>query len=366
MKLLIVNNNFDLSTGGGAERYTLDIIDALKERGHEVYTSTGIEHLEKVDAVYVNNCFDTLSLEKLTARPSIRFIHDHQIYCPGTPKYWFNTQRPCQICTDWRCMYYAFTEKCQSRNPKKFVPQTISKQKELAVNKRFKKLFVASEFMKDMLIENDFAEEQVYVNHLFPYGLTIGSLGSVGSLREEEKPLILYVGRLFKEKGVDYLLRAAAEIKIPFRLIVIGTGWEEQNLKQLCKELNLQSKVEFLGFVQKSDLVNYYQQANVVVVPSVWPEPFGLIGIEAYQYKKPVIAFDSGGISEWLKHSQTGYLVERLNYRQMAERITELLTNIEIANEFGEAGYNLVYQEFTLKKHVDVLEETLKEIIGRR
>ena len=169
MKILVVNNNFNLESGGGAERYTLDVIEGLRSRGHTVYNSTGTDHLEETEVVYVNNCFNTSLLGQLTRKPAVRFIHDHQIYCPGTPKYWFNSQKQCCINTNLRCIYYGFTEKCQSRNPLKFIPQTLGKPGEIKVNQQFKKILVASEFMRQMLIDNGFQKKQVVVNHLFPY-----------------------------------------------------------------------------------------------------------------------------------------------------------------------------------------------------
>lgn len=366
MKILIHNNNFDLSTGGGAERYVLDIIAGLKDREHEVFTSTNTQHLEKVDIVYVNNCIDTSLLEKLQSKPCVRFIHDHKIYCPGTPKYWFCSEQQCRINTDLRCIYYAFSEHCQSRNPLKFLPATLGKQNELAVNRKFKKLIVASDFMKEMLLCHGFSEEQVVVNTLFPYGEVADDKKNASNLQliKEEPPLVLYVGRIFKEKGVDYLIKAAALLKQDFKLVIIGTGWEEAYCKKLSLKLGLQQRIHFTGFLKPDEISEYYKKCRLVVVPSVWPEPFGLIGLEAYQFSKPVVAFDTGGISHWLKNEQNGFMVERLNTKRLAEKIDILLSDKELSDTLGKNGYNMLQEQFTFKRHLDNLEKVFTEVVS--
>ncbi|MFH1896384.1 MAG: glycosyltransferase family 4 protein [bacterium] len=366
MRILIVNNNFSSEFGGkagGAERYVLDVVEGLKSKGHKVYTSTGTEHLEKAEVVFVNNCFNTTLLKEITQKPAVRFVHDHQVYCPGTPKYWFHSQKQCCINTSWRCLYYALCEQCLSRNPARAVPAVLAKPKELAVNRKFKKILVASEFMRQMLLENGFAKEQVEINHLFPYGEFVSNLRGQENL-PNDKPLILYAGRIFKEKGVDQLIRAVALLKQDFRLVICGAGWDKERCARIVKELGLDSRVTFAGSVPQKELLEYYQQAEVVVVPSVWPEPFGLIGIEAYQYGKPVVGFDSGGISEWLKNGKNGFLVEGLNISQMAQKIDLLLKDKDLAQKMGQAGKAMVAEEFTFKGHIKRLEEVFETVIN--
>ena len=94
------------------------------------------------------------------------------------------------------------------------------------------------------------------------------------------------------------------------------------------------------------DTGRWYNSAAVVVVPSRWQEPFGLIGGEAYSYFKPVIAFDVGGISEWLKDKETGFLVKEGDVVAFAEKIEFLLNNPKEAEKMGYAGNSLMKQKF--------------------
>jgi len=214
--------------------------------------------------------------------------------------------------------------------------------------------------MRQMLIDNGFQKKQVVVNHLFPYDEAPEDLLVPV---QRKRPLVLYVGRIFIEKGVYELVEAFSQLSLDCDLVICGTGWDEKRCQDLVRKLGLCEKVKFNNFIPKEDLWKLYASSSIVVVPSVWPEPFALIGIEAFQFKKPVVAFDSGGISEWLKDGVTGFLVERLNIKKMACKIDLLLKDKELAQKMGQAGRALVEREFGLKKHLDKLEATLKQAV---
>lgn len=87
----------------------------------------------------------------------------------------------------------------------------------------------------------------------------------------------------------------------------------------------------------------------------MWPEAFGLVGLEAMKNKKPVVAFDSGGIADWLYDGENGYLVPRGDTVFFADRIKFLLENPQIAEEMGERGYEILVSKFTKEAHIDKL-----------
>lgn len=114
---------------------------------------------------------------------------------------------------------------------------------------------------------------------------------------------ILYVGQLVAGKGVRVLLEAAARLRVPFTLTIVGAGRDEQLLRRRAASL-APGAVRFAGW--QTDVAPFFAAADVVVVPSLWNEPFCLVGVEALAAGVPVVAFDRGGIGDWLKPDETG------------------------------------------------------------
>ena len=82
-----------------------------------------------------------------------------------------------------------------------------------------------------------------------------------------------------------------------------------------------------MGYVPRAELWQHYLDATVFAMSSVWPEPFGMVGPEAMRWGLPVVAFDAGGIREWLTDGENGFLVPWMNTQQYASRIEQLLSN---------------------------------------
>lgn len=169
---------------------------------------------------------------------------------------------------------------------------------------------------------------------------------------------ILYVGRLSKEKGVEYLLKAMSLIikEIPtVHLDIVGDGDEKHRLEILTKELNLEKSVAFIGSISHSEVEKYYKKANIVTITSIWPEPFGLIGPEAMSVGRPVIGTKVGGIPEWLEDGKTGFLVEPKNSKDIANKIIKLFKNQKLLKIFGERAY-IKSAQFSIEEYVNNLE----------
>ena len=153
---------------------------------------------------------------------------------------------------------------------------------------------VISAYMRNNLLMNGFNVNSIY--KLYPFKQLKDSV-----FRQEHKdgpPVILYVGQLVRGKGVDLLLTALSKLDIDFKAYIVGGNNDESYLKEMSSELGLSNKVVFTGWQNNPD--EYFEKADVVAFPSRWQEPFGLVGIEAFAFRKPVVAFDVGGVSEWL------------------------------------------------------------------
>jgi glycosyltransferase involved in cell wall biosynthesis len=123
--------------------------------------------------------------------------------------------------------------------------------------------------------------------------------------------------------------------------------------------LGLRDRVRFHGFVPREIMKEFTLQASVLVVSSVWPEPFGLVGPEALSYGVPVVAFDAGGIREWLIDGENGFLVPWMDTDAMGERVERLLRDKELARRLGRRGREMVNNQHNVERQIDALEQVL-------
>ncbi|PIO04479.1 hypothetical protein COT48_00160, partial [Candidatus Woesearchaeota archaeon CG08_land_8_20_14_0_20_47_9] len=177
---------------------------------------------------------------------------------------------------------------------------------------------------------------------------------------------LLYVGSFKKQKGVIYLLEAIPLIasKIPdIHLFVAGDGVERECLEAAVTRLKIGKYVTFLGWVPNKCLQEYYDKSNILVVPSIGPESFGLIGLEAMSVGRPVVASNVGGIPEWLDNGITGYLVEPGKPEQIAEKVIKLISDRESLKRMGLNARRKA-ETFDINRHVIELEKIYRRVVA--
>lgn len=148
---------------------------------------------------------------------------------------------------------------------------------------------------------------------------------------------LLFVGRLNAQKGIELLLRALAVTTSKVSLDVVGDGPDAERLKALAGELEIADRVRWIGALPQQQLTEYYRSATALVVPSV-NEGLGLVAVEAQLCETPVIAFDSGGLSDVVSNQRTGILVEDLSASALAAAIDALLASPDRGAALGAAG----------------------------
>lgn len=384
MKIVFINNRF--GSIGGAERYVKDVALELSLRGESVtvihsendlfkdnkYGIKGITSLDpellkkeiqdlSPDIVFIHNIENPELLNVLgSLAVVVPFVHDHHYYCPGNSKLWFRSNKVCTVPTSLNCGLRAFTEKCMTRNPIKILPEIVLRRNFLSALKLRPKILCNSHYVAERLIQNGLDGSRVEIIPLFPGG----EVRQVTKKEEiPETPEILFVGRVFIEKGVEYLLRAVRHVNQPFKLIVVGDGWDLQRCKSIASALGISKNVNFLGELKRNEIDKYYARCRMVVVPSIWPEPFGMTGLEGFSFEKPCIAFNVGGIPDWLEDSTTGYLVERGDVCALADRISLLLANKDEAERLGLKARKKVEDVFNIGRHTDRLIEIFRSVI---
>jgi colanic acid/amylovoran biosynthesis glycosyltransferase len=218
-------------------------------------------------------------------------------------------------------------------------------------------LFLAvSKFIRRKLLDQGFPEERVLVQYT---GVDTKKFKPAST---ERSPLILFVGRLEESKGAEFLIKAAADVErqLPaLELVLIGDGSLRADLEKRAKQLL--RRYRFLGLRSSEEVCDWMNRASLVCVPSITrrsgeEEAFGMVCAEAQAVAKPVVAFNSGGISEVVCHGSTGFLAPERDWRALAEYLLALLQNAELRKRFGLLGRELVLRQFDLEHCTRLLE----------
>ena len=162
-----------------------------------------------------------------------------------------------------------------------------------------------------------------------------------------DTPILLFVGRIERLKGIDTLLESVAVVSRTctgrdLKVLIVGGGGqtEQENAElrrvvKLHRELNLEEQVEFVGSKPQELLPLYYSAADITVMPSHY-ESFGLVAVESMASGTPVIASNVGGLSFTVKDGETGFLVPEENHFALAEQVHTLLKNADLRLRMGE------------------------------
>jgi glycosyltransferase involved in cell wall biosynthesis len=392
MRILIATHHRTVI--GGAETYLREIVPALSARGHDlalftekaampgrpvideqagrlpVWCGEGQEPgvaLRAIqdwgpDVVYSQGLENPdVEEEFLGKYATALFAHNYRGTCiSGSKRFAFPRVRPCCRAFGPACLALYYPRRCGGLNPWSMVRQYRLQRRRRGVVRSCSAVLVASRHMRDEYRRHGVAEERLHLVPLFP----------PGQEREPEPPAarpcggrVLFIGRLTNLKGGRLLLRAmqvaSARLGRPLELTVAGDGPERSRLETLAGRLGV--RAEFLGWTATPRRIALMRAADVLAVPSVWPEPFGLIGIEAGCVGLPAVAFAVGGIPEWLRPGESGELApgDPPTGRGLADALVRALAREDHLQRLRQGAWR-VAGEFTREAHLERLEAILE------
>jgi spore coat protein SA len=263
----------------------------------------------------------------------------------------------------------------------------IEKEELISCLHQADKIIVNSHFLKNFLIEQTgCVANKVIVNHLGVDITQFQSKWSLNQIRKKEnfikqmnlegRKIILFVGRLRKIKGVDKIFHAMPSIvqAVPDTLLIIaGSAFygSDRRTNYVDKLYTLAKAfpdhVRFVSFIPHVEIHNWFEAADIVLVPSIGHEAFGLVNVEAMACGVPVIATDIGGMPEVIEHDRTGYLINTQNMEvELSNCVIQLLNNPHKINILGLNSVNRVLEHFTWEKSANRILQLYNEILSKK
>ncbi len=217
-----------------------------------------------------------------------------------------------------------------------------------------------SESTRDDLVARGVSRERIRV--IFP-GIDSSHYTPDPSVRSA-RPTFAYIGRLKKYKGVDLVIRAFALCAIPdARLQVAGAGEFRPELERLAGTLGVADRVDFLGRIDEAAKIAMLRRAWATLFASP-KEGWGITNLEAAASGTPVIASNSPGIRESVRHGETGFLVPHGDVAAMAESMRYLSNERALVERLGIAARHFA-EGFTWQRAADETETHLREVVGK-
>jgi len=354
---------------GGLERYIHAVASLLKREGFAVYCIYAervnaadeflsvfdkhwtVAQLDAVDETFalatLHKIVDPALLDRLIEKfaPTV-FVHDHDYYCPKGYKYLLYKRKNCTF------PYGPWCGLCASLVPPRQVKDGyaallkrnfVDAPRRFAAFKKAPAYVVLSEFMKRNLVSNGVSAERVRVLHPF-----LDVPAHTAQPESGAPPTLVFIGQQVMSKGTPLFLEAVRAMQEKARAFVVGNGPRLEDFRALSRQMGLEGRVEFTGWI--SNPRDYLMRADVAVFPSLWQEPFGLSGIEAMSCAVPVVAFNVGGVSEWLRDGYNGLLVPERDTAAMAAALDALVRNPDQRKKLGEQGRAFVRSAYAPQK----------------
>jgi glycosyltransferase involved in cell wall biosynthesis len=336
---------------------------SLLPRQAAVARALAILDAASVDVVHLHQVNNGPLVTAIAARwPTFYFVHNHILTCPSGTRLLMNSGQLCpQPGPAPSCIANAYHQRCNSRRPGT-VLYTLLRCLSARAFAHGLALGVDSHYMKATLVASGYPADAITVTPT----VTEITPPPDGYYPTAAPPRILYVGQLTEIKGAPLLLEALRRLTIPANLVVAGEGYLLPKLRQQVAQLGLQARVTFAGHVSRQRLSELLRESALVAVPARYPEPFGLVGPEAMAHARPVVAFATGGIPEWLDDGVTGLLARPNDVDDFAAKIERLLARPAEARAMGLAGREAWERRFHPHHHVATLLEVYDSLAASR
>lgn len=333
------NRGYDVAvvTGGG------DAVELLEQNGINVFIVPTIKHAHRSIKNFIAG---TWKLSRISKQFQPDIYHAHHFYVANQVRWMPIVHRPKIILTvhaDIPCLGIL-----PHHVGKKLIAVSQSVRREIlkcspGIDRRIEVILYGTSFLG--------FEEEVRALPLYDRLM-------------REKPshfVITFAGRLVQAKGVHLLIQAIVQLreKIPVLLVIAGMGTEQDSLLQQAND----EGIDYIYFGNLRDIKPVLESSDVVIMPSLMLEGFGLILLEAGLTRRAVIASRTDGIPELIEHERTGLLVEPGNVEEIASAIHRLYVDHEFKARLQTALHETVVNEYTIEKMTNAIERVYKSVL---
>jgi glycosyltransferase involved in cell wall biosynthesis len=322
----------------------------------------------KPDVLYMHNLQDPRVVDQLTAiAPSVTFIHTYFGTCVSGAKIHTRPYAiPCEKRFGPMCLVHYFPRGCGGRSPVTMWQLYRKEARRLETLQKQHAVITHSAHMQRELAAHGVTADVI------PYAPYAVSIPDVDWAPNAEKSCdILFAGRMDALKGGMLLLEAVPVVRRrlgrPLCVVFAGDGPDRRRWESRAKEIaakHAQISILFAGWCDETELGALMRDSRLLVVPSVWPEPFGSVGMAAARYGVPAAAFNVGGIPQWLHEGVNGHLASGSppTAGGLAGAVVKCLEDPVHYEELSH-GARRVASAFTMDKHLPGLVQILERVI---
>jgi glycosyltransferase involved in cell wall biosynthesis len=323
--------------------------------------------------LYAHGLLDpALERRTLEIAPSVFFAHNYYGTCiSGAKTFKSPSVTPCHRKFGWQCLAHYYPRRCGGWSPVTMVRQYRQQRDRLDLLSHYSAIVTHSTHMQKEYINHGLNTARVFN---VKYGAAQASPDTCGATSVPftvDRPWeLVFVGRMDGLKGGRELLEALPEVAQrlgrELRLTLAGDGPErgawEILAARICRH-EPRVHVSFPGWIERSAVDQLFARSDLLVLPSLWPEPLALVGLEAARHRLPVAAFAVGGISDWLTSGTNGFLApgDPPTVGGLAHAIAACLRD-ETTHERLREGAGRLSADFTFDTHVELLLRAFTEV----
>lgn len=415
MKIILVHYRYFIS--GGPERYMFNIIDLLKENGHEVipfsvkhnknvesdyqeeffldpigsgdeifgheykkdfrtvskvisrmlYSSEAKKKLKnlirkiKPDLIYVLQFQNKISCSVIDAAhelniPIVQRISDFGHICIDNIFYQYQKKEVCEKCLHGS-KFNAIVNKCSNDSYINSIIKVVALKTHdvLGIRNKISSFIIPAKFTANKFIEFGIPKEKI---NLIP---TFFNPFIIGSENISYDDFFLYVGRVDPDKGLLTLVKSF--VNTTHKLVIVGSSVEgyDDYLKDYLKDKN--HNIEFTGKLNFNEIIPYLQSCLCTICPSEWYDNLPNSVLESYAYKKAVIASKIGSLQDLISNKVTGLHFETGNVEALRNILDYISENKQLATEMGENAYQTLLTDYSSETHYKMLIEVFEKTV---